>query len=410
MIGFSPVSFLGSFAYEYSGAFDGEAAVREYGKEVPRYLRGMVYDRYRMGHWKMPDTKEWLYPTGGFVEFSVFGEQADSLSAREKLTVLPVLRTFKLALLPQGTRSFALLADSVSQTLGGTIEIPREAEERGWIAWLGPVEQNPHLAAWLDIPRKLRPVLDSLNALPKKDIPTWFAEHFTYSLQVHGLRQGEDPLLAFLRSQKGYCEYFATLATLMLRAQRITARYVTGFVAPAQVGEESFVFRRGNAHAWVEYWDWNENTWRVMDPTPPAAFPPAVRSSGFAERVRSQMAYLMHILKDGEWKETVDRVGDWTTARLNDYRTYLLFSLFIICFISYALVKRMLAMQKWKSQNKWVPFLLASEKILARQGFVRGAGETVGAFLSRLANVQGTPSPNPGALQTLKNYQKERWL
>jgi transglutaminase-like putative cysteine protease len=104
----------------------------------------------------------------------------------------------------------------------------------------------------------------------------WLRTNFTYSLDVGEFRTG-DPLAEFLFEKKrGYCEYFATAAAVLLRLQGVATRYVKGFAVgprnlyPARLGVAShYVVRESDAHAWVEAWI--EGTgWVEADPTPPA--------------------------------------------------------------------------------------------------------------------------------------------
>jgi hypothetical protein len=81
--------------------------------------------------------------------------------------------------------------------------------------------------------------------------------------------QETDPLHAFLFvHQKGTCEHFATAATLMLRAQGVPARFVTGFLGAEwnDVGGYYTVSADG-AHAWTEVLI--DGAWRTVDATPP---------------------------------------------------------------------------------------------------------------------------------------------
>jgi transglutaminase-like putative cysteine protease len=67
----------------------------------------------------------------------------------------------------------------------------------------------------------------------------------------------------------GYCEYFATAMTTMLRTQDIPARYVTGYTPGERVGSDQYLVRGADAHAWVEVFFENYG-WVRFDPTPAA--------------------------------------------------------------------------------------------------------------------------------------------
>ncbi|MBZ5585396.1 MAG: DUF3488 and transglutaminase-like domain-containing protein [Acidobacteriia bacterium] len=91
---------------------------------------------------------------------------------------------------------------------------------------------------------------------------------YGYSLQLSD-REVADPLAYFLFTRrKGYCEYFASAMTVMLRSLGIPARIVTGF----QSGEYNpltrlWVVRASDAHSWVEAWMPGYG-WSTFDPTP----------------------------------------------------------------------------------------------------------------------------------------------
>lgn len=80
-----------------------------------------------------------------------------------------------------------------------------------------------------------------------------------YSLEPGKTPVGEDVAEYFyFKNKKGYCEHFATVATLMLRMKGIPARYVAGYaVLPSafklnEEGEYEAVVTGASAHAWAE--------------------------------------------------------------------------------------------------------------------------------------------------------------
>ncbi|HVS62560.1 MAG TPA: transglutaminaseTgpA domain-containing protein [Thermoanaerobaculia bacterium] len=96
--------------------------------------------------------------------------------------------------------------------------------------------------------------------------------NYGYTLDFVG-RDGEQPLEEFLFTHgSGHCELFASAMVLMLRAEGIPARFVTGFLGsePSPMGYH--IVRQGNAHAWVEAY-LPTIGWRTFDPTPAAGRP-----------------------------------------------------------------------------------------------------------------------------------------
>jgi len=92
---------------------------------------------------------------------------------------------------------------------------------------------------------------------------------YRYTLDVGRFRT-LDPLAEFLFDKKaGYCEYFATAAAVLLRAQGVPTRYVKGVAVHEgrRVGGH-YVIREADAHAWVEVYLPDEGGWVEVDPTP----------------------------------------------------------------------------------------------------------------------------------------------
>jgi hypothetical protein len=98
--------------------------------------------------------------------------------------------------------------------------------------------------------------------------------NYSYTLDFVG-RGGDRPIEDFLfRYKSGHCEYFASAMVLLLRAEGIPARLVTGFLGGEYNPLEGyFIVRQSNAHAWVEAWLGEDVGWRLFDPTPPGGRP-----------------------------------------------------------------------------------------------------------------------------------------
>jgi transglutaminase-like putative cysteine protease len=96
----------------------------------------------------------------------------------------------------------------------------------------------------------------------------YLQSHCHYALDV-GRFQSRDAVAEFVfDKRRGYCEYFASAAALLLRLEGVPTRYVTGFA----VGSTSFVaghyvVRMSDAHAWIEAYV--DGAWQEIEPTPP---------------------------------------------------------------------------------------------------------------------------------------------
>ena len=79
-------------------------------------------------------------------------------------------------------------------------------------------------------------------------------ERITYTESPPSPPGGQDAVdFVLFDSQAGYCEYYASAMTVMLRTQGIPARVVTGFFPPDYDPSSSeYIYREANAHVWVE--------------------------------------------------------------------------------------------------------------------------------------------------------------
>lgn len=109
----------------------------------------------------------------------------------------------------------------------------------------------------------------SQNAYDKAaNIERHLKTRYAYTLDLSG-PPTDDPLANFLFVRRsGNCEYFAAAMTVMLRAEGIPARYVTGFL-PGEYNDlgGDYIVRESDAHAWVEVY-FPQYGWLTFDPTP----------------------------------------------------------------------------------------------------------------------------------------------
>ncbi|HEV2735907.1 MAG TPA: transglutaminaseTgpA domain-containing protein, partial [Longimicrobiaceae bacterium] len=141
-------------------------------------------------------------------------------------------------------------------------------------------ESPPWEAQYLQLPplsaRVLR-LADSLTAgqptrLDRvRAVERWLRTEFRYTLELPR-DAGEARLESFLfRRRAGHCEYFSTAMAVLLRAEGIPARNVTGFLGGEWNGFGRYLVVTGNdAHSWVEVW-FPGLGWVPFDPTPPAS-------------------------------------------------------------------------------------------------------------------------------------------
>jgi transglutaminase-like putative cysteine protease len=97
-------------------------------------------------------------------------------------------------------------------------------------------------------------------------VERWLEANKEYSLDV---RQPDGPVVeTFLfERDRGYCVYYASAMTVMLRTQGVPARFVVGYTPGQRVAEDKWVVRGLDSHAWVEVY-FPDVGWVRFDPTP----------------------------------------------------------------------------------------------------------------------------------------------
>ena len=97
-------------------------------------------------------------------------------------------------------------------------------------------------------------------------IERWLKRNKDYSLEVD--RPSGDVADAFVfEMDRGYCVYFATAMTVMLRSLEVPARFAVGYTVGEQVAPGRWVVRGFDSHAWVEV-HFPGVGWIPFDPTP----------------------------------------------------------------------------------------------------------------------------------------------
>jgi transglutaminase-like putative cysteine protease len=138
-------------------------------------------------------------------------------------------------------------------------------------------------------------------------VVTYLRDNYSYSLDLP-VGGSSDPLAGFLfESKRGWCEYFAGAAAVLLRAQAIPARYVRGLnvVGSQRVGDH-YVVREWDRHAWIDVYLEGKG-WIEYDPTPAAEYESlhAGMESGtltdILEQIRASAADLYASLRTFEW-------------------------------------------------------------------------------------------------------------
>lgn len=451
VMGFDPAVSLGSFSRNYSSKYSDQVVLRVWDTLSGNYLRAAVYDKYTAGIWKLPQKSEKLYSAYYDVDYAVF-ETSDSSTRMpdiRKVWVQSSLDNFGFLFSdPSAVGVASKNLDSLEYYSTNIFSANRNG--RGdWFYYVGnqdaSVDGNKYVfvdsmslkvgsryegfldsvAAEMNLPRKVDSVTEEFAVENLKDIQNFLYNNFKYSLNLSGMnrveRQKKEPLEIFWKSREGYCEYFATLATLLLRHQGIPARYVTGFARPERIPGRPYVqFRRKSSHAWVEAFV--NGRWWIFDPTPPIMVPQISAQSWFKEKwegLVGRSAYVFHLLKDGEWRKTVDGWQKYSEKILDSLVLYILIFVAIVSVVIIQ-VRKILKARSGRvvAQNLlWSKKLDRIEGRLGRLGFARIPGETVAAFERRIrlaieSNLKIKPARRKLCeilLLDLQQYELNRW-
>lgn len=480
VMGFDQVAALGSFGSNYNGKYNNQVVLRVWDSEPSRYLKAASYEKYVAGIWKLPTTSiKTLTPAYYQVDYAVL-EVADSLTKPADTTgaVRPVrqvwvqsdIKNFGFVFAPYASVGFAAKdVDSLHYFAGGMVNgLDKNGKRSDWYYFVCESRSDSANLASCRIPdslltyaegdllvgKRYEPLMDSVveaMGLARYDsmsdstdhsgsenlqkILAYFKDNFSYSLQIPGLERWRgsgsdlkrDPLSIFWHAKQGFCEYYATLATLALRRVGVPARYATGFVNPEVVeGRPYAVFRRKHSHSWVEAYV--DGRWVIFDPTPPMLTPMGSEPSWINvkwEGLRGRAARIMHFLKEGEWRRSVDSWQNYTQNFLDSGIPYVLLGVLIPLLVSLKLYRNLKNRKtriviKTAKSELWSKKLDLAEKELARFGLRRETGETVGAFARRVQSFMTQMDKTDAKLgvqrnricanlNILQDYEKNRW-
>jgi transglutaminase-like putative cysteine protease len=102
-----------------------------------------------------------------------------------------------------------------------------------------------------------------------KAIESYLRSSFTYSENIVPPTGGQDAVAYFLFTGKaGYCDYFASAMSVMLRSIGIPARVAAGYASGTLDDSiNAWIIRDSDSHAWVEVY-FPEYGWIEFEPTP----------------------------------------------------------------------------------------------------------------------------------------------
>ncbi|WP_128478142.1 transglutaminaseTgpA domain-containing protein [Halorussus pelagicus] len=273
----------GSLASEGTSAFRSQNAETHFQVQssVPAYWRTGAYDTYTGSGWESSGERR---PYDGPIEdAAIQGREVQyRVTLQRSATALPsVWRANSVeadadSLYVTDDRAFESQSPiSPGTTYSGVSHLP--ARDPNVLRTAGSDYPDEIERRYTDLPgdadRRIGRFTDDLTADASSPyesatrIESWLESNKNYSLNVSE-PAGEDVASQFVFDmEKGYCEYFATSMTVMLRSQDIPARYVVGYSTGQSVGANTYEVRGMNAHAWVEAY-FPDVGWVKFDPTP----------------------------------------------------------------------------------------------------------------------------------------------
>jgi Transglutaminase-like enzymes, putative cysteine proteases len=103
-----------------------------------------------------------------------------------------------------------------------------------------------------------------------KAIEAYLSKNYIYTLEPGDIPENRDFVDYFLfDSKEGYCTYYASAMTILVRSIGIPARYVEGYILPSKpVSGNIYEVTNKEAHAWVEVY-FEGFGWIPFEPTSP---------------------------------------------------------------------------------------------------------------------------------------------
>jgi hypothetical protein len=174
-----------------------------------------------------------------------------------------------------------------------------------------------------------------------KSIETHLSWKFPYTLKPRPTPKDNDFVDFFLFDLKeGYCTYYATAMTVLLRSIGIPARYVEGYMLPPEpIKDNTYEVTNENAHAWVEVY-FEGLGWIPFEPTSPfmSSFYRTQRSGTISSEFVDDPYYMEYMqmleMYDPSFLEGMPSIGNMENEReAINYEMLLLWTLIVVLFL-----------------------------------------------------------------------------
>ena len=361
----------------------------------PSLLHQASYQTFARNMWVSRPSKFDELPSSAEGTAWHIGENRDHMSV---VTIAAYMPNGKgLLSVPAGTRTVDNLpVDGVYRNRLGALKVLQGPEVVKFRAHYRPYEGVDAAPEEVDlaVPKAQRQLFGGLSERLGLDVGRdrdavervrrFFSRDFSYTL-VLTPRSGEaTPLAEFLlRSRSGHCEYYATSTVLLLRAAGIPARYATGYaVEEYSELEERYLVRRRHAHAWARAWV--NGRWRDIDTTPAVWTALESADAPWWQPGYDVGSWLAFLFAEWRWEESDDEAKNWM----------LWLALALLIILLWRMGQRQRVLRDGGTQSAAGGVFLrqgtdsafyAIEQHLIGAGYPRGPGESVGAWIRRLA-------------------------
>jgi hypothetical protein len=287
------------------------------GQMPPRLLRTVSYNRYKGVNWRN------VYP-GPMIDDEQSFRELDSMNLSEDESFFLLRENMSRKDLTKPLPSFEIRGaanavdplpipgntatlqdfqlDGIDINPLGTVRVfPQKPIIQGTVRWNDDLttEAPPFPKEDLGIDEyEIAGIHEVADALGLKELPTtaekiqrirdFFTKEFKYTryltiARAYASQKRPTAIEIFLTTNKnGHCEYFATAATLLLRAADVPTRYCIGYaVMEKNTRKDEWVIRGTHAHAWTRVWDEQLQRWVDFDPTPGNWLAVETRGSSF---------------------------------------------------------------------------------------------------------------------------------
>lgn len=258
-----------------------------------------------------------------------------------------------------------------------------------------------------DIPERVKSLAKEItggqngNYDKAKAVERYLRQNYKYTLKPAKLPSKAEFTDYFLfEGKEGYCTYFATSMSVLLRASDIPCRYVEGFIARYEGSEERNV-RGTDAHAWVEVY-FDDYGWVPFEPTPqyPAVVfrqgesaAPEIETDAEQAEAEDRTAAANLSRRRGSLEEIDEEVNGAIyksskekSFNIGNIAVLVLVSALIIrfCFMYFVWILKEIGLRRSKGRGFAMDYIKDVIWYLRRAGFVMKQEETLREFLKRV--------------------------